>query len=248
MPTRRQLLPLPLLALAGCAAPVPRTPADDAQARGLLVVSALHQALSVSLVDKAAFAGTQSREDLPPMTGLNDEVYRRLSTAISATRPSLRVHRFAVDRSSPAFEAQSTISGFMTARNEAQVQAQAKALGCDLVLVVDDAGHTAEYSSRSSGAAVSVSSSIDQSEVRIFAAARMILCSGEGQHITARYSNQTRFYPLSTFSIDLSTRVESVRRAHPLLSRAVGAHMLAAVDDMAVRLGYGPPVAGIAAT
>lgn len=248
MPTRRQLLPLPLLALAGCAAPVPRTPADDAQARGLLVVTALHESLSVALVDKTAFSGTQSHEDLPPMAGLNDEIYRRLSLAISATRPSLRVHRFAVDRSSPAFEPQSTIYGFMTARNEAQVQAQAKLLGCDLVLVIDDAGHSAEYSSRSSRAAVSFGSSVDQSEVRIFAAARMILRSGDGQHITARYSNQSRFYPLSTFSIDLSTRTESVRHAHPLLSRAVAAHMLAAVDDMAVRLGYGPPVAGKATT
>jgi hypothetical protein len=198
----------------------------------------LDERVTVSIVDKTKFSGTLGKQPLPPMTGLNRAVVSALQAGIKAVRPEA-VTEAVLDqnRNSETFEPQSRIFGFWTSRNRQWAIERAKAIGADSILLIDDAGESNEYSSKSSGAAVSYGNSLAASEVRIFAAARVVLYRADGSPVTGRHADTSVYYPLSDFQIASIATPMAIEHAHASISRAVRAHMFGAVREASAELG-----------
>jgi hypothetical protein len=224
--------------LTGCVATVPRAALDDKSFRKTLIVSVLDERIDLRIVDKTRLSGTLGKQQLPPMSGLNESVVQIMRNGLAVTRPQTQLVAASSPRDSAHFERQSRFSGFWTSANRDWVLETARRQEADSVLLIDDAGERPEYYSKESGAAVSYGDSVSTSEVRIFAAARVQVYSADGSHLNNRYANTTRFYPLSAFRIDDISRPMEVQHAHARLSRALSLHMVEAVRNAAVQIGY----------
>jgi hypothetical protein len=237
MLNRRHVL-LTAGSLAGCVASTPKSEAEAAKFSKLLLIPMLDERLTVSIVDKTRFSGTLGKQQLPPMSGLNRAVVAALQAGIKAVRPEAVAEAVPdQNRHSEIFEPQSRISGFWTSRNRQWAIDRAKAFGADSILLIDDAGEANEYSSKSSGAAVSYGSSLAASEVRIFAAARIVLYRADGSPVTGRYADTSAHYPLSDFQIASIATPMAIEHAHASIGRAVRAHMFGAVREASAKLG-----------